>query len=396
MHRRIRALRMLAMTLVGVGMLATLGGGTQSAWVSADDNAGNRIVTEALEPPTGVSGTVLSDGRTVRLTWTPTTTTSASGYRVYRTSSASGPWTLVDTIPGRTTTTVDQSPPDGSWHFHLRAYAGPWEGATSATAGPLATATLDHFEIAPVGEQHSGRPFAVTIRARSASNALVTGWAQTVALTTGNGTMTPTTTGTFSGGVRTETVTITGSHSATQTITANGGTPAKTGTSAAFTLHDWVFAFKKTTPASGTGCLGGTLRFREMAEGYLGAAPEEVYMRTAGEGDAEFCSPPVTSAITLPAGTTNVRAFMSNTAGSACSVTAQVSKGTTAIGSAVTLAIAPGAVAERVFAIPTPAIPLAVGDRLSVRLQWTSVKACNTTYLHYGGTTARSRVHFTG
>ena len=386
---------MLAMTLVGVGMLFSTAGGTHSAFSAADVNAGNRIVTEQLAPPAGLAGSALSDGRTVRLTWTPTTT-SATGYRVYRSSSASGPWTLVDTVAGRTTATVDQSPPDGTWHYALRTYAGPWESAMSSTAGPLATATLDHFEIAPIGEQHSGRPFAVTIRARTASNALVTGWAQTVTLTTSNGTMTPTTTGTFSDGVRTETVTITGSYSATQTITATGGTPAKSGTSAAFTLHDWIFAFKKTTPASGTGCLGGTLRFREMAEGYLGAAPEEVYMRTAGEGDAEFCSPPVTSAITLPAGTTNVRAFMSNTAGSSCTVTASIHKGATAMGAALTLTIPPGAVTERVFALATPAIPLVAGDRLSVRLVWTNVKACNTTYLHYGGTTARSRVHFTG
>ena len=397
MHRLVPAVRVVAAALVLLGLAASLNAdGTRSAFGGATVNAGNVISTESMDPPTGLSGSVRPDGRTVRLAWTPTTSTSATGYRIYRSATAGGPYTLVDTVAGATTATDDDNPPDGTWRYVVRAHAGTWESASSNEVGPLTTATLDHFSIDAIGDRHSGRSFTVTIRARTASNAIVTGWSETATLSTNNGSITPTTTGAFSGGVRTETVTITGGYSAAQTITATGGTPAKTGTSAAFTLHDWVFGFKTTTPASGTGCLGAGLRFRDMAEGFTGGATEETYMRTAGEGRAEFCSPAITTPLTLPAGTTNVRAFMSSTAGSVCDVTATLWKGTTQIGSPVTLAIGNGPKTERVFAVATPAITVASGDRLAVYITWEPVKACNTTYLHYGTSASLSRVQFTG
>ena len=395
MHRLLASLRVVAGLLLLLGLAGAVGHvGTRAAYSGMTANGGNKVSTDAFPAPTGLSGSVLSDGRTVRLTWTPTA--AASGYRILRSATAGGPYTLVDTVTGQATSTVDNAPPDGTWRYVVRAYAGAWETPDSNETGALVTATLDHFEIDPIGEQSSGRGFAVTIRARTASNGLVPGWAQTATLTTSNGTISPAITGAFSGGVRTETVTLTGAYSAAQTITVTGGTPAKSGTSAAFKLHDWVFRFKKTTPSSATGCRGGGLRFRDMAEGYAGADPEETYFRV-GDGLAEFCGPALTAATTLAAGTTAVRAWFDNGAGSACQITAELYRNGTIVGTPVTVSIAGGAAnAERLFAIPTPAISLAVGDRVSVFLTWQGVKACNSTDLHYGGTAAPSRVELTG
>jgi hypothetical protein len=52
------------------------------------------------------------------------------------------------------------------------------------------------------------------------------------------------------------------------------------------------------------------------------------------------------------------------------------------------------ALAQRTWSTATPAIALAAGDRLTLRLTWQAVKACNSTFLHMGGTTYRSRVAY--
>lgn len=367
--------------------------GTHANFSAVTTHPGNRITVAGVVAPTGVSATVRPDARTVRLTWTASTTTTATGYRIYRTATAGGPYTQAGEVSGRTTTTFDDTPSDGTWRYVVRALEGTHLSPVSTETGAVTTQTVDHFDIDPIAEQHSGKSFTVTVRARTAANALVSGYGETATLSTNNGTISPTT-GTFSAGVLTQTVTITGAYSAAQTVTATAGTPAKSKTSAAFTLHDWVFPFKKTAPASGTGCVTGTDLF-EMAEGYAGLDPESVYDRVDG-GVASFCTPAVTAATTLPAGTTTFYGWFNNTAGSSCAVTATVLKnGTTTIGSSVTQTFAAGsALAERSWAITTPAIALAAGDRLTLRLNWQAVKACNTTFLHHGGTANRSRIVF--
>lgn len=105
---------------------------------------------------------------------------------------------------------------------------------------------VHHFVFATIsGAKTAGTAFSVTITAQDSSNNTVTGFTGTVGLTTNAGSITPTSTGAFSAGVRTESVTVTQSGTG-KTITANDGS-GHTGTSNTFTvnpgaLHHFGFA----------------------------------------------------------------------------------------------------------------------------------------------------------
>jgi hypothetical protein len=110
------------------------------------------------------------------------------------------------------------------------------------TGSPLtftATATggaLHHFAISTISSpQTAGTPFSITITAEDASNHTVTSFTGTVNLSTTAGTISPTTSGSFSAGVRTESVTVTAPGSA-QTVTVSDGN-GHTGISNPFTVN---------------------------------------------------------------------------------------------------------------------------------------------------------------
>jgi hypothetical protein len=116
----------------------------------------------------------------------------------------------------------------------------------SRTSGDLLTAgdssaftvnpgPLDHFALSTIASPRTaGIAFSITITARDALNNTVTGFAGTVALSTTAGTISPATSGNFSAGVRTESVTLTQAGTG-QTVTAADGS-GHTGTSNAFTV----------------------------------------------------------------------------------------------------------------------------------------------------------------
>jgi len=386
--------RRLAVVAIVAGVLAGVGLGSFAAWTSTSASPDNRVSAADLVAPTGVTGSVQADGTTVRVSWTATASTAATGYKVYRASSAAGPYTWLADVSGRTTTSYDDtSVPDGTWYYVVRSTLSTWSSPNSTDSGPVTVAALDHFEIDAIAEQNSGRSFTITIRARTATNALASGFSGTVALSTSSGTITPSTSGSFSGGVLTQTVTVTGAYSASQTITATSG--SKTGTSAAFTLHDWLFYFKKTTANTGTNCVT-SMRPRDAEEGYAGLDPEELFSRTGGSGSATFCTPAMTAVTTIPATAVTASLYFSNTAGNSCQISAALFKNaTTSLGTvAVTIPSGRTTATPVVVSVPNSGTTLAVGDRLGLFLSWQSVKACDSTDLHWGGTLNRSRAQF--
>ena len=256
---------------------------------------------------------------------------------------------------------------------------------------------LDHFTIDTVSEQSSGRAFTITVRARTSSGAVFSGYNGTVALSVNGGSITPTTSNNFVNGVLTQAVTITGPYRAAQTITVSGGSPAKAGTSNAFVLRDWNFFFKKTTAytADAGRCLN-SFRKRDMEEGYTGLDPEETFQRTSSNVTLNFCSPAFASASSLRAGTTTVSGYLSNTSGTSCTITATLYKnGTTSLGTA-SLVVPNSANTLRTWTINSSATSLAAGDRLNLVLSWAQVRACDSAVLRYGGTANRSRVQLPG
>ena len=94
---------------------------------------------------------------------------------------------------------------------------------------------LDHFSFATIAGMQAGTPSNITITAQDANNNTVTLFTATVNLTTTAGTISPTVTGAFVGGVRTEAVSVTQSGTG-KTITANDGS-GHAGTSNTFTVN---------------------------------------------------------------------------------------------------------------------------------------------------------------
>lgn len=366
---------------------------TYQNWTSANSNQAGAVTV--LAAPAGVGSAVQSDGRTLRVTWSQSASTAATGYAIYRGTSASGPWSLASSVGGRATVLYDDVPPsDGAWFYVVRATGAGGVSSQDSSASPSATSlTLDHFSFAAIPtDQNSGRSFSVTMTAQTISNATVTGFTQSATLSTNNGaSISPATSGPFSAGVKTVSVSVSGSYSASQTITATA--LSKTGTSGAFTLHDWVFAFTKTDVTAGGTCLGGSSMTKSMAEGFGGSNPDLQLFRS-GSAQLGLCSAPFTSAFTLPNSPATATLYMNNSAGSACQITAALMKNTTTAIAANTLTVPAGAAltAFPLTLTPSSTTAFAANDRVNLLLTWQSVRACNNTTLYWGGTTNRSRI----
>ena len=231
---RMYALVILALVSAVLLMLTLTSAATFTAPTT---NPSNQLATATLAAPTGVSAIVQSNGGTVRVAWTATSSTWASGHRVFRAPSSGGPYSQIQQIAGRATVTYDDVPGVGTFYYVVRGYydanGANWESQNSAqdSAKPL-----DHFTFNAIATQHSGTAFNVTITAQAQDNSTVTGFTGTVSLATNSGSIAPTMSSAFVAGVRTESVTITAPYKANQTISATGGGPSRTGTSAVFIL----------------------------------------------------------------------------------------------------------------------------------------------------------------
>jgi hypothetical protein len=247
---RIYAASILALVSAVMLMLTVSTGATFTAPTA---NPSNQIATATLVAPTGVSAPVQSNGGTVRVMWTATSSTWATGHRIYRSTSAAGPFTLIQQIAGRTTLTYDDVPGVGTFFYVVKGYydanGANWSSVDSAqaTAKPLS-----HFTFNAIATQHSGTAFNLTVVARAQDGSTVSGLNGTITFSVSSGTITPTY-GTMTSGSLTQSVTITGPYNATQTITATAGTPARTGTSNAFVLdHFRATAVAINNKAGGT------------------------------------------------------------------------------------------------------------------------------------------------
>ncbi|MGH2471232.1 MAG: hypothetical protein ACRDG6_02350 [Candidatus Limnocylindria bacterium] len=233
MAARIYALVILALVSVTLLMLTLSTGATFTAPTT---NPSNQLATATLAAPTGVTATVQSNGGTVRVAWTATSSTWASGHRIYRAPSASGPFAQIQQIAGRATVTYDDVPGPGTFFYVVRGYydsnGANWASVDSAQASAK---PLDHFTFNAIATQHSSTAFNVTITAQAQDGSAVSAFNGTVTFAVSSGTIVPTS-ATMINGSLTQSVTITGAYAASQTITVTGGTPARSGTSATFTL----------------------------------------------------------------------------------------------------------------------------------------------------------------
>ncbi len=280
--------------------------------------------------------------------------------------------------------------PDAGYTFEVRAIGVSGVGAPASSTYSLER--VDHFELDPISEQTSGQPFSVTVRATTASGATDTSFNGTVDFSSGAGSVSPTTSAPFVNGVMTRSIRLTGSYNSAASLTVTGA-GGLSGTSNSFLLHDSKYYFKQTTLQNGASC-GAAYAQRDMEEGYAGQDPEETHRRyTSGAETISFCSPPFPAAKPLPAGAATVRAYVNSTHGSSCDISATLLlNGTTSLGS-TTRTIPPfSSLSLFTWTINVGATTIAAGDKLTVRLEMQQVKACQQTYIHYGGTVTRSHL----
>ena len=234
MGARVYAFVLLAL-VSAVLLMVTLT--TTATFTAPTANPSNQVATATLAAPTGVSANVQSNGGTVRIAWTPTSSSWATGHRVYRSTTSGSGYAQVTQIAGLATATFDDVPGTGTFYYVVRGYyntnGANWESVNSAEA---IAKPLHHFAFAAIGTQATGSAFSVTITAQAQDNSTVAGFTSTVALTVASGTISPTTSNAFTAGALTQSVTVTAPYTTSETITATGGTPSRTGTSAAFTL----------------------------------------------------------------------------------------------------------------------------------------------------------------
>ncbi len=123
--------------------------------------------------------------------------------------------------------------------------------------------TLNHFEINTIGSQTEGIAFGMTITAKDTSGGTMTSFNGTVDFTVNAGTVSPSTSGSFVNGIKTETITLTSPGvSRAVTVTHTGGTA--TGTSNLFTVNSPVTQFVIINPTDST--VGNNVTVRVEAQ----------------------------------------------------------------------------------------------------------------------------------
>jgi hypothetical protein len=233
-------------------VLLTLTLTSGATFTAPTTNPSNQVATATLAAPTGISASVQSNGGTVRVAWTATSSTWASGHRIYRATSSGGPYSQIQQIAGRTTVTYDDVPGVGTFYYVVRGYynvnGANWDSvdSTQASAKPL-----DHFTFSAIAAQHSGSAFNVTVIARTQDGSAVSAFNGTVNFSVSSGAIAPTSAAMTNGSL-TQSVTITGTYTTGETITVSGGTPARTGTSGTFTLNHFHATAIATTNGGST------------------------------------------------------------------------------------------------------------------------------------------------
>jgi len=171
------------------------------------------------------------------LTISPTSTTGGFSSGVW-----TGDVTLTGTGTGVHLTATDGLVTDDSITFDVN----------------LAPAVLNHFHVTAVGggnigDQVSGAAFSITITAIDQYDATLTSYTGTNTLTYSEGTISPTTTGAFASGVRTESVTLTETGTDVTISTAAVSDPAKTGISNTFDVNPPTLTITITSSTTGFG-----------------------------------------------------------------------------------------------------------------------------------------------
>ncbi len=240
---------------IAVGNIATYSytavAGSHQVYVNVTDNASapymvksnvvSITVNSALAPPT-VSASVSSvkQGETCSLSSVAVST--GTGPYTYQWLEKVPGASSYSPISGATSTsysfvTADSTIP-GVWSFKLNVTDAALAVVTSnSVLVTVNSAPLDHFVFSSVGNQIAGTSFSITITAMDALNNTLTNYSGTNNLNVSTGTISPSSTGAFSNGVWSGSVTVTKAGSGIWLFTSVSG---MSGTSSSFTVNPSV------------------------------------------------------------------------------------------------------------------------------------------------------------
>lgn len=126
-----------------MGQIAT----TSAIFTAATSLGSNTLSTAVLQAPSNVTTTVQAD-RSIRLNWTASPSTFATGYYIFRSGSSGTQGPKVATVTPRTTVTwTDTAPLDGPNYYTVQAYAQNWESGNlvSPPVTPPPVEITDNF-----------------------------------------------------------------------------------------------------------------------------------------------------------------------------------------------------------------------------------------------------------
>jgi hypothetical protein len=123
--------------LLALLVLVSSSGLTLARFTDAAGASGS-IRSDTLVAPTGLGA---AGGAQITLSWTATVDTYATGYNVYRSTSAGGTYSLIGTVTPRTAVTTTDSPGAGTFFYKVQAYFQSWESADSATVSAASGTT---------------------------------------------------------------------------------------------------------------------------------------------------------------------------------------------------------------------------------------------------------------
>ncbi len=123
-------------TLLTLVVAAALTNSASAGFNSSSTAVSQSITTGTLAAPTLVKATCVVFSSNVTITWTATTSTIATGYRIRRSTTNGGPYATIGTVAGRLTTTyTDTIAVLATQYYVVQATRNNWTSPNSNQSG---------------------------------------------------------------------------------------------------------------------------------------------------------------------------------------------------------------------------------------------------------------------
>lgn len=128
----------LALTLANLIAAGAIVGGAYALFTSVFNNTDNAFTTDTLNAPTSLSAS--PSGSDIRLDWTATVDTYATGYKVLRSMTQGSGYSEIDTVTPYTIITYPDNTVSGgiTYYYVLQSYYQNWTSANSNEASAMA------------------------------------------------------------------------------------------------------------------------------------------------------------------------------------------------------------------------------------------------------------------